>query len=1295
MNFIKKVVSAILLFGVAGVFLQAQETTSDDLIIEGKKAKIIYLTSLPGIQNAKLSGNEQYVFGATGGDEDDESGFIYEIATGRVEKYAGFGMVEVIDFDNYVTTQHIVRDGQKIEFKTQGLRGSAAHATADLSVISYDTYIDKLYVSVLFDGQGNIIDTMPHAEQGLTAGYGSYAFALSNDGSVIVGRTGLRNAHTNMSPAIWDRNAGKTIATVGGEDLKDGTLYGVSGDGTIATGEISDEPCWIAYDKTKQEYVFHPIPRFAGYGMGWGTQVKVNNNVVLGNDQVSGPAVYERQSWLYYIDQDRKVSLHDHLNYLYGLNVDEEEYPLFTPLSMSEDGKIFTGYTINFKWYPYVILLEDEQIHPLVRNVSVRQLYRSSNVEIQWDEPMAGDYTLKEYKVYRDSTLIATLPLSNLSYTDRSVPEGIHFYQVQAIYTDAQVSDYSPVNKIDVIAVGGCLPVKEILSDVIYNRTVKLYWGKPSADIGKAMSAAPVDGQREADSRVALSKGAKTAAPKYVAEDQFDYVDIMNMQSATAASVARVGNYLYVGHFNSNLIQVYNTAKGGVLAASVEIQGLAGVYDMAYHNNMLYCVSNDIQNRVFELSIDENDPLNVSLSHVWYAKTKLTHIAYLEGLNNGQDMILVGNYNGNLFYNTNPMDENDLVTDFDGRFDVKDIIISGSAYHNGRLYLANQNDGNSSLVEVFDWESGEHLYTANLLDNPFVAAAVGYPTYSALISGLNTGVLEDGTVVLDILTQPQNVYNQLVTVEIESSPDVDGYNVYCNGEKINEELITARHYSYQIFDEGKYIYTVEYVAKNGCTKRSDGYAEAEVTINPIGECAMPRRVNVFESNEMACITWEEPEETDGFVGFNIYRNGEMLAEKLLDLKFFDSEIEKAKNYVYTVEAFYDNSCAASDSVTLVPTFEGTAEAPSAVTCTQRKVAEGTNVTTTWELPYFETPMALGYCSVPVDAVTLDGSNVMYALIGWDSADLTKYKDLYVVGIEFFVGTDKVTANGIVYVNGRLAHSESVGRVRAEEWNRIYLKKAVSMNANMIDVGYVVQYNPNELDGPVVAFDYGPAKVGYSDQISPDGVNMYSLAATGYDANLCINALVVRRRDMETAAKMPEVQGMEYLQKQAVSLSALQLTEPVSVKGVKTTSESYSLKGFNVYRDGEQLNESVLTSFSFVDQSVEPGEYFYSVSAVYANEEVTSDEVFVEIQNVANDQQDAVCPVSFLPNPVQDMLYIKGEYASLSLIDITGRVVLSDVRNVQSLSMTDFQSGMYFVKLTLENGRSYITKIVKK
>ena len=145
---------------------------------------------------------------------------------------------------------------------------------------------------------------------------------------------------------------------------------------------------------------------------------------------------------------------------------------------------------------------------------------------------------------------------------------------------------------------------------------------------------------------------------------------------------------------------------------------------------------------------------------------------------------------------------------------------------------------------------------------------------------------------------------------------------------------------------------------------------------------------------------------------------------------------------------------------------------------------------------------------------------------------------------------------------------------------------------------------------------------------------------------------------------------------------------------KTTSESYTLQGFNIYRDEVKLNEELLKTFSFEDHGLEfGGEYMYQVSAVYADQEVMSEEVW--LSNVANGTAEAVCPIAVQPNPVQDVLYIDGEYAALSIIDMTGRVVLSDVRNAKSISMTNFKTGLYFVRIVLTNGEEYITKIVKQ
>lgn len=1296
MKFIKTMILAGFLWGAAGTCLQAQEMP-EDLVIQGKKAKMIVIERLQGTNMAKLSRNEKYIYGDMG--EAGAGGFIYEIATGKLKVYEGFSFAEVVDTNNYVASNHIMKNGRRIEFDKKDLPTDDQHdygatcASADLNVISYDTYIGANYVSVIFNGEGKIIDTMPHYEPGLGAGYGSFVFDMSADGMMMVGRTSMADAHSNFTPAIWDRQAGKTIATIGSalEDMLDGTMYGINKEGTIAVGEVSEKPYWVEYTKSNQQYKLNEIPTFPGYQMGWGTSIQ--GNVVMGVDQLDQVSIYERVPWLYDIKTKEKVSLHDHLLYRYGLE-ESEDYVYFTLISFSKDHKIFVGYSYNRTWYPYLIILEDEQVHPMVRNVSIWQPYKQDYVQLQWEAPIESDYTVAGYRIYCDSVCIDSIKNpAILSYQHKDITTGRHNYQVQAYYTDGEVSEYSAKKEIFLVSKDGCLPVQEITAEVIYNRTVSLSWGRPSANIS-AKSAAPV---LRSEERTSVAKNGTDREPKYMVDGKLDYVSLMDMLSEHAAVSVRVDNYMYVGNFRTNMIAVYDAISGNLMRR-VEVNNLYGMYDMAYHNNTLYCVGAGSKD-ITMLSVNpKQDPYNITYAGSIKTSMNLTHISYLEGLNDGEDMIMTGSFDSIMFLKGDALDEEDRA-DFDKTFDIKGITIIGTAYHKGRLFIANQHDGNSSLIETFDWNTGKHLFTTDLVAIPAVADVVAASQgYSALMAGISIGTMEDGTVVLDAMVQPLVAYNQLVTVEVESSPDVKGYVVYRDGVKVSD-TVKARHFSEEIFEPGKYVYTVEYFSNNNCSMKSDGFAQDSARIDSIGTCMPPTQVKVFESNEIACLSWELPVKyTDpNIVGFNVYRNGEELCDKVLELRFNDEGIEKGKEYIYRVEAFYNNSCVASDSVRITPTFEGYAEAPAAVTVKANEKDGKYTSTTTWELPNFEEPLALGYCgSVPGGVINLDGTNTVFGLIGWTQVDkdLEPYKDLYIVGVEFMIGAQPISINGVVYVDDRLVYSEPMNRVPTQTWYQHFFKKSFSMNQKLeIAVGYAFTFDLENTTEGIIVYDMGPAVSNKGDMLSPDGSTIYSLKASGVDANLMINALVVRKRDLEQASKKEN--GMEYLKTKAFSTGALKITEPTPIQNApKATSESYTLKGFNVYRDGEKRNAELLKTFSFEDQGLQAGgEYEYVVSAVYADDEVKSEGVW--LSGVANSEAEAVCPVSFQPNPVQDMLYIKGEYASLSIIDMTGRVVLSDVRNVQSLPMANFQSGIYFVKVTTENGQVYITKIVKK
>ncbi|MDE7101201.1 MAG: hypothetical protein K2O37_00195, partial [Bacteroidales bacterium] len=327
-------------------------------------------------------------------------------------------------------------------------------------------------------------------------------------------------------------------------------------------------------------------------------------------------------------------------------------------------------------------------------------------------------------------------------------------------------------------------------------------------------------------------------------------------------------------------------------------------------------------------------------------------------------------------------------------------------------------------------------------------------------------------------------------------------------------------------------------------------------------CAAPSRLQVRESNESAILTWsDECFHKTGFVGFNLYRNGEQIGEKSFrNVCYTDLEVELNTRYVYRLEAFYDYGCRASDSVEIVLTGQGSPQPPAMLETNPVKNADSAyDITLLWNLPYFDEPIAYGYCGAPAAAVTPTEVSTVYALIGWDTASLPLFEELYLVGMEYIVGTTDLTSlDGVVYIDNQIVHTQPMERYKAEQWERLYFTKAFAMNYKTeLTVGYIAAFDPDTRRDDVIVIDAGPGKRGFSDIISLDGKTPTTLATAGIDANLCINALIVRQRDLEEAVMASDPQV--YLQRKAMRVDAS-----------KTSSKEVKLLGFNVYRDMVRL-----------------------------------------------------------------------------------------------------------------------------
>ncbi|MDE7101963.1 MAG: hypothetical protein K2O37_04135, partial [Bacteroidales bacterium] len=349
------------------------------------------------------------------------------------------------------------------------------------------------------------------------------------------------------------------------------------------------------------------------------------------------------------------------------------------------------------------------------------------------------------------------------------------------------------------------------------------------------------------------------------------------------------------------------------------------------------------------------------------------------------------------------------------KFNFRAYSIGGSEVYDGKLYVANQNSLSGSEVAVFSLATGERLFTEDFSVLPQITSVIGKDGMH--VSGITKSELEDGMVILQCMVQPRAQFstNMLFNMELESWPETTGYNVYRDGQKINAEIVKARRYSDVVYEAGTYEYKIEYVS-NVCTSQSE--VSEKVVINPIGTCEKPGEVTATESNSQIVVTWTRPSNANTLVGFNIYRNGEQKVEYLLNDRWLDIEkLENGKEYVYRVEAFYNNSCVASDSVKITPDFQGKPMPPSMPAVSATRVSENTyDVNVSWGLPYFEEPMAYGYCGAPARAVTPTDVSTVFALIGWDTTSLPLFEDLYLVGMEYIVGTTDLTSlDGVVYI----------------------------------------------------------------------------------------------------------------------------------------------------------------------------------------------------------------------------------------------------------------------------------------
>lgn len=1174
-------------------------------------------------------------------------------------------------------------------------------------------------------------------------GFGARGDCISGDGAIVGGHSTNPNAQGKWSLAFWDISDPNDIKTFGfGEkghisdglsnrDYGFGSFYGANYDGSLIVGgsQTNGMGVIVHYDRTNKAVTqidtIAPLPSWDFLTF---TDV-ANNGLTIGycglnlDPGTREPIVYSELTGL--------VKLTDFLYEYY--NIDVRKRDLYTPIKISDNGSLIVGFFDDGGYpVPYIHQLSAERILPRARKISARAARGEERSEITWQEPSKSEHNLLGYNIYRDDT---TTPLnanllsaSTLTYTDtkeEGLTKDLHIYYLEAVYSDGKSMKQSS-NTIQVVGAGDAFPVQTLSHRVDYNRYAYIYWGLPSSEVvSTAMSRAvpspeakgrlerSVD-QAEPSAPASSLRQTPSSASKSYFSTTLDYISDVDMLTYSGYAAIKIGDYYYTSsHLGGGItvIDQFNEVVGAIAPTD-----LGAVMSMVYleegNRQLLYCgTSRDI--KVVDLSTEK-----IVETYTVPARF-LAYVPDVDG--EGHEGFVAGTAHSCNTYVWGQREDGqpDLVLSQKDYLNFESLYANGAAYHNGRLYVSSASGPYYNEVYIYDFAKKQLLSDPIqvvedpamydfLTDNGSEYMVAELPN-STQAGGLSVFELEDGTTALGMVFQCMYFTTHFMILELESNAEVKGYDLYrsANGGeyvKVNETPMTSRRYQ-ETLTPGQYTYYVQVISENAAPSAPS--PTDTVRIGDQGDCPAPD-LKLREGNGWAVLEWMPGNSDKILIGFDLYRDGEHLARYWNDdmrLDYVDTRVEGAGTYTYRLEALYEDGCMANATKEIAITGEGVAMAPYGLTLTPKTIDKNTSdVTIRWETPMFEEPLALRYCNgVQGNSISFDNFYECWAAIGWDKANLDLYRDLYLVGMEYLIGSSPVTFEGFVMLNDRMTYTQTISRPIAGDWQTVLFDQSFPMDQpDEVVVGYHTKYTAENTG--LLLVDPSVSKSGYSDLVTLDGVVWSTLKAGGFTGSWMLGALVANKRDIEAAKRPDGTIDYDKLEGGIIRLAAAQplnaklTAQEVTFDAKPSENDALNLTGFNVYRktaDGDEeevkLNDEILSSLEFTDKAVAIQDLEYTVGAVYADgQEKRASKLLLLLTD--NEDLTNVLQLNLYPNPANEWVNVEGEYQTLQIFDFGGRLVRSQAAG-KSIYVGDLNPGTYMLHFTGNDARKAVYKVV--
>lgn len=415
-------------------------------------------------------------------------------------------------------------------------------------------------------------------------------------------------------------------------------------------------------------------------------------------------------------------------------------------------------------------------------------------------------------------------------------------------------------------------------------------------------------------------------------------------------------------------------------------------------------------------------------------------------------------------------------------------------------------------------------------------------------------------------------------------------------------------------------------------------------------------------------------------GFNIYRNGEKInANPVNDISYVDRNLLAGK-YSYEFELVTKTSAVSEKSapVSIDLYYDNGSLAPTNLRVAQQ--AEGNRLS--WQFPALGEPIYLrwhdGY---NYKAGGLTNGGAFFAGACWFASDLKGYGNLALSDVEVYINQIPEALFLLVYENNTLVRQQFVPNLKQYSFNTIHLEEPLKIDEGK-NLRVAVYIEQNEITVPL-GYDRGPARSGRGDLYSSDGITWQTMEDSGseVDANWNISiglspySNVLPGTEKKAAKKLPAFQPKRMA-------DADMTFKAVDTKG-EASSDKNVFEGYNVYRNGECLNDELTTDTVFTDTKAYSDKYLtYQVSAVYS----VAGEKFSDKVTIIATGIDGVNGQNGVTLKVEDgQLIVLGAHNGdrITVASADGKLIASAIATDdyrQTVSLAAATTGTYIVKV---------------